>query len=1089
MNKNYSYFSSIRLKLIPLKFCFLGFFLFCARATISAQSSDTLSPVADAFVRNGSYASTNYGSDTSLIVKSATSSGYSRSSYLKFSLNTLTNISSAKIRIYGRNTDNTSSITISAYSIDNDSWSESTISYNNAPATTSAALSSAGVTDQGKYYEFDVTNYVKAQFAGDKIVSFLIKDASTQNKNIVFNSKENLNNTPQLVVTGPAPDLALLPLADAFVRNGSYGGTNYGSDTSLIIKGSTSSGYTRASYLKFSLGNASKVGAAKLRIFGRNADNTASVNISAYSVDNDSWTESTITFSNAPTASTTALSSASVTDQSQYYEFDVTDYVKAQFAGDKVVSFLVKDPSNQNKNLVFNSKENGINAPQLVIGADEPEAPQGNVMLFVENLDRFPSNDLFVFSRVQIPWSRDGITYNANHDSLTVRIHNKGINNLVIKDLSLSNNAWQFVKLKGVDYVAGTSLPITITSGNYADLTVKFVAADAGTRVKILQDTLTITSNDDKFPSKNVFFSGIWQKQGESNNEPYAQEIITAFGFKTKTGFSHTDPDKGDSTKLKGDEILPSYFVTADPSLPITIRQMASYHGCCTQPERIMWYSKGSDSLISVFSHIGKDAQSVLPRKGTPNTPAEGSINPTTPFGFKVGGRDYTDAKKNPSGKIGIRVWKAFDAKGNIMPNTYIISNDYLGSQYTNYDYNDNMYLVKNIKPLNGSAFFSALDAAPSAVDFGEQILQSQNSLQLNLSSLGNTYPDGSKDPAITIASIAIAGENKSEFTASMPVKTSLDPQENTAMTINFNPTSEGLKIADLLVYYNNSQSPLRVPLYGIAKASTSTVVANYRVNSGSATPITINGKTWSADNQYSFDNLEPFTNSKLSKISGTDEDALYLKEQSSNGDKKPFRYEFPVTNGDYVVRLHFAEIYWGAPGTGLTGGTGSRVMNVSVENQLRLVNFDVTQEVGGAAALVKNLPVTVTDGKLNIDFSATVNRPMVMAVEVYSFRSGTAARPALSAISDSNVKKVKAYPNPVQKMLMLQFPITYSGNSDLQIVDATGKTYEMGKFKILPGGSNMQVDISRLSLKPGFYYLKIVSETRPVETIKLIVP
>ncbi len=39
---------------------------------------------------------------------------------------------------------------------------------------------------------------------------------------------------------------------------------------------------------------------------------------------------------------------------------------------------------------------------------------------------------------------------------------------------------------------------------------------------------------------------------------------------------------------------------------------------------------------------------------------------------------------------------------------------------------------------------------------------------------------------------------------------------------------------------------------------------------------------------------------------------------------KKPFRYQFPLPNGEYYVRLHFAEIYWGAPGAGVTGGSGS---------------------------------------------------------------------------------------------------------------------------------------------------------------------
>jgi len=488
---------------------------------------------------------------------------------------------------------------------------------------------------------------------------------------------------------------------------------------------------------------------------------------------------------------------------------------------------------------------------------------------------------------------------------------------------------------------------------------------------------------------------------------------------------------------------------------------------------------------VALFTHPGKDAQSVLPRKNGSSSPAEGTISTSGTFGFQVGYSATTDASKNFQGKIGIRVYKVLDAKGNIIPNSYILTNDYLGTQYTNYDYQDNTYFVSNVKPYKGTAYYSELKAAPSDIDFGEKILQTNNSLQLNLSSLGQTYLDGSADPAITISSLSIVGENSSEFSASMPAKTTLNPQENTTVTVNFNPATQGLKIADLLVYYKNSQSPLRVPLYGIAKASGTTVTANYRVNSGSSTSITINGKTWSADNQYAFDNLEPFTNSNLKQIACTDEDPLYLKEQSSNADKAPFRYEFPVANGDYVVRLHFAEIYQGAPGSGINGGAGSRVMNINIENQLRLANFDVTQEVGGATAIVKNFPVTVTDGKLNINFSANVNRPMVCAVEVYSFRS--AAARAIVNYTENNLQKVKVYPNPVQKRLMVQFPDKYTGTSNLQIVDATGRAYQIGKVQIQPGGSTKEFDISNLSLKPGFYYLRVFTKNK-AELIKLIV-
>lgn len=898
--------------------------------------------------------------------------------------------------------------------------------------------------------------------------------------------------------------ITLLPVADAFVRNGSYAAINYGSDTSLIVKGSTSSGYTRSSYLKFSVDSVINITSAKLRIYGRNADNTASIDVSAFGVDNDSWIENGITSNNAPAASTAALTSAGVTDQATYYDFDVTNYVKAQQAGDKVVSLMIKDVANQNKNLPFNSKENKANPPQLVIGTSgtvvppstQPPATPSNALLFVENLDRFPANDNFVASKVQIPWSRDTVTYNANHDSLTVRIRNNGINPLVIKNLVLSNDsAWKIEKFKGVAYTPGSGLPVSVSTGAYADVVVRFIAVNQGTRVKILHDTLTIVSNDDKFPSKSVYLNGIWQYKGEGDNEPYAREIISAFGYKTTTGFGHNDPDYGDSSKLKGDEIKPSYFVRADTTKPVSIRQMSSYHGCCTQAESISWYTKGSSTLNTILTHLAKDAQSALPRKNSSTSPAEGSFTTNATFGFKVGGKDYSDASKNPSGKIGIRVWKAIDAKGKIIPNTYIFSNDYLGSTFTNYDYNDNTYFVRNVKPAIGSAFYSELKATPSAIDFNEKVLQTANTFTLNLSSLGKVYADSSKDPVITISSVSIVGENKSEFSAIMPAKATLNPQEATTLTVGFNPTSQGLKIADLLVYYNNSQSPLRVPLYGIAKASGTIVTANYRINSGSAKPITINGKTWSADNQYAFDNIEPFTNTNVHQIAGTDEDSLYLKEQSSNGDKKPFRYEIPVTNGDYVVRLHFAEIYWNAPGSGLNGGAGSRVMNVSLEDQLRLINFDVTQEAGaGAAALVKNIPVTVTDGKLNINFSANVNRPMVMAVEVYSFSSSALARPVSNANRsivgfENNLKKVSVYPNPVEKVIHIQFPGKYAGNSSLQIADVTGKLYEIGKVNLQGGISNtVEVNISNLALKPGFYYLRILSDTRKPEAIKLIV-
>jgi len=435
------------------------------QVTLTVYQPNTLVPLADAYVRNGNYSAINYGSDTSLVVKSSTSSGYTRPAYLKYSLNNISGITSAKLRIFGGNADNTSNVNISSYGVDSDTWTESRITKNNAPAASTAALSSAAVNNQKKYYEFDVTSYIKTQIAGDKIASFLIKDPSNQNISIVFNSKENTQNPPQLIITPADSDVTppvvsvqfngisnspntynnlvevlinasdsggsgvatteyslnsgvfqtynssffinaagnytikaqakdrsgnitvtnlvafsvvstsqplydtLSPVADAFVRDGSYAGVNYGNDTTLVVKSTTTSGYTRFSYLKFSLSSVSNIVSARLRIYGRNKDNALLTNISSYGTDNDSWTESSITWKNAPVASTAALSTAGVNGQAKYYEFDVTSYVKNQFQGDKVVSLVIKDPTNQNRNLVFNSKENANTPPQLIIAA------------------------------------------------------------------------------------------------------------------------------------------------------------------------------------------------------------------------------------------------------------------------------------------------------------------------------------------------------------------------------------------------------------------------------------------------------------------------------------------------------------------------------------------------------------------------------------------------------------------------------------------------------------------------------------------------------------------------------------------------
>ena len=335
---------------------------FTALALIKDTNNIHLTPIADAYVRDGSYDTTNYGLDTILAIKASTILGRTRLSYLKFPLDSVKEVGSAKLRVYASTVINPGSPMMSIFGVDNDTWTESGIRYNNAPPSSTSALTSISVVDSERYYEFDVTNYVKTQAAGDKKVSFLLKDITNQENYVVFNSRENSQNKPELIIVAP---VLIKPSDDAYVRDGNYQGLNYGTDTLLAVKKAIA-GYSRKTYLKFPLNNIGNVKSAKLRLYGSNEDAT-DVKLSAYGVNTDSWSETSITWSNAPGSLTALLDTARVNNVAKYYEFDVTNFVKNEFTGDKTVSFVVKDTAGLNKLVTFNSSENAKFPPQLVV--------------------------------------------------------------------------------------------------------------------------------------------------------------------------------------------------------------------------------------------------------------------------------------------------------------------------------------------------------------------------------------------------------------------------------------------------------------------------------------------------------------------------------------------------------------------------------------------------------------------------------------------------------------------------------------------------------------------------------------------------
>ncbi|MBM1106783.1 PQQ-dependent sugar dehydrogenase [Aurantibacter crassamenti] len=116
----------------------------------------------------------------------------------------------------------------------------------------------------------------------------------------------------------------------------------------------------------------------------------------------------------------------------------------------------------------------------------------------------------------------------------------------------------------------------------------------------------------------------------------------------------------------------------------------------------------------------------------------------------------------------------------------------------------------------------------------------------------------------------------------------------------------------------------------------------------------------------------------KIIEIAGTDNDELYHTERYGD-----FAYEIPVpVSGEYDIRLHFAELYFGVGS--VPGGEGSRVFNIIIEGETVLSNFDILSEVDPATALQKELDnISVTDGFATIQLVSVTQNAKISGIEI----------------------------------------------------------------------------------------------------------
>jgi hypothetical protein len=112
--------------------------------------------------------------------------------------------------------------------------------------------------------------------------------------------------------------------------------------------------------------------------------------------------------------------------------------------------------------------------------------------------------------------------------------------------------------------------------------------------------------------------------------------------------------------------------------------------------------------------------------------------------------------------------------------------------------------------------------------------------------------------------------------------------------------------------------------------------------------------------------------------ILSTTEDGLFRSERWDASTGEELKYSIPIPNGQYQIKLYFAETW--------VKTVGGRVFDVKVEGVTVLNDYDIYSQAGAFnTAVIETVTTTVSDSMLTIEFIHGVQNPKVCAISVTS--------------------------------------------------------------------------------------------------------
>jgi hypothetical protein len=417
---------------------------------LATPGAITLNPTDDAYVA-ADFPSSNFGQSSEL----RSDNSPLRESYLKFDLQPYggLDLSLAYLRMF---VSNSSSQSQNVRPVTDDSWSEDTVVFNTRPAK-GTTITTFNASSSGVWVQVDLTAHVTAN-AGT-VMSLAITNNGSND--YIFNSAEATSNRVELVLyhsgtptptptasptptatptatptptptsattptatptrtPGPTPTpggITIHPVDDAYVQQ-NLPNNNFGQAATVVVDAQVAGLDSAAEgYLKFDLQGLAElnVSSATLRLFVTNGSLNAQT---VKHVNDNSWTEGTLTYANHPAKDATITTFIPDTAVGTWFDVPLTSAVAAG-AG----SFLSISMENAGADgFSFSSEEAASNRVELIVewgGTPTPSPTPAPAIIGFKGASYSPIDAPTAEKPQSKLWFNDGIWWTSMFDTGT----------------------------------------------------------------------------------------------------------------------------------------------------------------------------------------------------------------------------------------------------------------------------------------------------------------------------------------------------------------------------------------------------------------------------------------------------------------------------------------------------------------------------------------------------------------------------------------------------------------------------------------------------------------------------------------------